>query len=192
MGLLHFRCLQLPLYDKTMVDSPLANAFTEYAARKLEDHYAQIARCAGLLTDEQLWFRPNERSNSVANLLLHLRGNIRQWVLTGLAGQAIHRERQAEFDARGPMPRERVVGPLAEAVTAVCQVIRGLGAKELARARTIQEYRVTGIAAVMHVVEHFAFHTGQIVTTTKWLLNVDLSLYDEHGHRRDGRTDDVP
>ncbi|MBI5764221.1 MAG: DUF1572 family protein [Planctomycetes bacterium] len=175
-----------------MADITLAASFTEYAARKMEDHHAQIARCAGLLSDEYLWFRPNERSNSVANLLLHLRGNISQWVLTGLAGQMFHRERQAEFDARGPMPRERVVGPLAEAVEAVCGVIRGLDAAELARVRTIQAYRVTGIAAVMHVVEHFAFHTGQIVTTTKWLLNVDLSLYDENGHRRDGRTDDVP
>ena len=58
--------------------------------------------------------------------------------------------------------------------------------------RCIQNYHVTGVATVMHIVEHFAFHTGQIVTTTKWLLNVDLSLYDENGHRRDGRKEDVP
>src|SRR5262245_32113644 len=103
-----------------MPESNAAAVFTGYAARKLEDHFAQIRRCAALLSDEQLWYRPNEHSNSVGNLLLHLNGNIRQWILGGVGGQTIQRNRQAEFDARGPMPRQHVLDPLVKTVDAAC------------------------------------------------------------------------
>ena len=166
--------------------------FTEYASRKLEDHWEQIRRCVALLGDEQLWHRVNSHSNSVANLLLHLRGNVGQWILGGIGGQMIARERQAEFDARGGVTREEMVEALGDAVAQACGVIRGMDAERLNWEYTIQKYHVSGVAAVMHVVEHFAFHTGQIVSTTKWLLDVDLSLYDERGQRRDGRSDEVP
>ena len=172
--------------------SDLGTKFAEYAARKLEDHFAQISRCAGLLTTEQLWYRPNPRSNSVGNLLLHLTGNVRQWILNGLGGQPVSRDRQAEFDHRTPLPAAQALKPLESTIDEACRVIRNLGESELSKPYRIQEYDVAGVAAVMHVVEHFAFHTGQIVTTTKWLLDCDLSLYDEKGHRRDGRKDDVP
>lgn len=175
-----------------MSDQALASNFSEYAARKMEDHFAQIRRCAGLLSEEQLWFRPNSHSNSVGNLLLHLNGNISQWVLAGIGGRTIHRDRQTEFDARGPISRSKMLDPLTATISEACGLIRSQSAADLARERKIQEYRVTGQAAIMHVVEHLAFHTGQIVTTTKWLLDIDLSIYDEKGHRRDGRKDEVP
>ena len=174
------------------MNAGLDSMFNEYAARKMEDHFSQIRRCAALLSEEQLWFRANAHSNSVGNLLLHLNGNISQWILGGIGGRAISRDRQAEFDARGPMAREKVLEPLTRTISEACSVIRSQSAEELAREREIQKYRVSGLAAILHVVEHMAFHAGQIVTTTKWLLDVDLSLYDERGHRRDGRADNVP
>lgn len=169
-----------------------ADLVTEYAATKLEDHFAQISRCSRMLTGEQLWHRINSHSNSVANLLLHLNGNIRQWVLGGLAGREIGRDRQAEFDARGGVEVEALLADLQETLREACGVIRGMEAEHLAWEFSIQSYRVSGAAAVMHVVEHFAFHTGQVVTMTKAMLDVDVSLYDENGHRRDGRSDEVP
>lgn len=175
-----------------MAITEISREFREYAAGKLEEHFGQVRRCAALLSDEQLWFRPNDRSNSVANLLLHLNGNLRQWMLGGLAGRSIERHRQSEFDARGGLPREQLVEPLARTIAEVCEVIRALDDAALARRYRIQAYDVSGVAAVLHIVEHFAFHTGQIVTTTKWLLDVDLSLYDEKGHRRDGRDEGIP
>jgi uncharacterized damage-inducible protein DinB len=178
-------------YDAFMPPG-FGSAFTEYASRKLQDHFAQIRRCVSLLSDDQLWFRPNDHSNSVANLLLHLQGNVRQWVLGGVGGDSVERDRQAEFDARGSVSGEALLGPLAQTVNAACSVIGNVTDASILEERTIQGYRVTVLAAIMHVVEHFAFHTGQIVTTTKWLRDVDLSIYDEKGHRRDGRQDAMP
>lgn len=175
-----------------MSERDVCREFCGYAGEKLRDHLAQIKRCAALLSEEQAWYRPNERSNSVANLVLHLTGNIRQWILGGLAGRPVERDRQGEFDARESVRKEEAVAGLDAAVREVCGVIEGLTPDDLMREYRIQAYTVSGVAAVMHVVEHFAFHTGQIVTTTKWLLDVDLSLYDEKGHRRDGRKADVP
>ncbi|OWY71635.1 hypothetical protein B7486_08100 [cyanobacterium TDX16] len=175
-----------------MSKESLTREFTSYGVVKLRDHFAQIQRCAGMLSEVQLWYRANDKSNSVANLLLHLTGNIRQWIIGGIAGRPIERERQAEFDARGGQTRDELLGPLEEVINEACAVVRMLSEQDLAKEYEIQAYTISGIAAVMHVVEHFAFHTGQIITTTKWLLNVDLSLYDEKGHRRDGRTEDVP
>jgi len=164
----------------------------KYSVEKLSDHFAQIRRCVGLLSDQQLWFRPNESSNSVANLLLHLRGNVLQWIVAGLGGQLIRRDRKAEFTRREALPREELIEPLRETLDRAASIIDRMDDAALAREYEIQEYRVTGVAVVAHVLEHFAFHTGQIVTITKWLLDVDLSLYDENGHRRDRRNEGTP
>lgn len=169
-----------------------ADTFIRYSVRKLDDHLAQIARCARMLSLEQLWYRPNGNSNSVGNLLLHLRGNVTQWLIGGIGGRPIERDRQGEFDHREPIPAEGLLEKLRETLNASTEVLNNLGAASLDKTYAIQAYRVTGLEAIYHVVEHFAFHTGQIVTTTKWLLDCDLSLYDERGHRRDGRTDEVP
>jgi uncharacterized damage-inducible protein DinB len=175
-----------------MTDTGLHTLVITGAVEKLRDHLAQIGRCVGLLSDDQLWFRPNESSNSLANLLLHLRGNLGQWIVSGLGGGSFDRHRQAEFDARGSASREQLLPPLQEMVESVCEVLRNLPDGALVKEHAIQGYMVTGAAAVMHVVEHFAFHTGQVVTMTKWLLDVDLSLYDERGQRRDGRASGSP
>ena len=175
-----------------MNDNAMAQAFTEYAARKLNDHYTQIKRCAALLSSEQVWYRPNESSNAVGNLLLHLRGNIRQWILSGIAARPGDRDRQAEFDQREPLPVKTLVDNLGQTIDEAVTVIEEMPSESLVTEYAIQGYTVSGVAAVTHVVEHLAFHTGQIVTTTKWLLDVDLSLYDERGHRKNGRDAGVP
>jgi uncharacterized damage-inducible protein DinB len=174
----------MPYNMRLMADGNPHILLLQYAADKLRGHSAQVLRCADMLSDDQLWFRPNENSNSVANLLLHLRGNVAQWILGGVCGQPIERNRRAEFAQRERIPREDLISPLEETVASAVQNLKRLPASALTNEYVIQEYRVTGTAAVVHVVEHFAFHTGQIVTTTKWLLDVDLSLYDEEGHWR--------
>ncbi|MFO0840569.1 MAG: DinB family protein [Phycisphaerae bacterium] len=173
-----------------MTTGEFARDFVEYAAQKLEQNRAQIARCAGLLSTGQLWSRVNPRCNSVANLILHLTGNIREWIVSGVGGEEFKRDRPAEFAARGPMPHVAVIEPFNATLAAAARVILGLGAAELATSRTIQGYKITAQVAVMHVVEHGSYHCGQIVHMAKAILDVDLSQYDEQGRRLVGP--DVP
>ena len=97
--------------------SETGRAFIEEARRLLrEDYLPKIERCLERLTDEQVWWRASEHSNSVGNLLLHLEGNLRQWVVCGAGGREDLRERDREFAERRVVPREdlgRVVNPHA-------------------------------------------------------------------------------
>jgi uncharacterized damage-inducible protein DinB len=164
----------------------LAADFVEHACERIEHYRDQIARCAALVDATELWYRPNPHVNSIANLVLHLTGNVRQWILGGVGGIPVERDRPAEFAARDGRPAPELLDPLTAVVCDAISVIRGLDATSLAQTRTIQGYDVTVQTAVLHVVEHFAYHAGQIVHATKWIKDVDLSLYDSHGRRKDG------
>jgi uncharacterized damage-inducible protein DinB len=157
--------------------------FLRYARAKLEQNLAQIERCAELLTDAELWLRSNDHANSVGNLVLHLTGNVRQWIVAGIGGQSFARNRPGEFAERGPRPAREIVPPLRQTVQAAVEALSGLDAAALSARRMIQGYDVVVLVALMHVVEHFSFHTGQIVHMTKVLKDTDLSLYDEQGHK---------
>ena len=170
-----------------MASADLAQSFLAHARTKLAEHRAQIARCVALLSTSELWHRTNEHTNSVGNLLLHLTGNVRQWILGGLGGQPVARDRPAEFAERGPVPAAPLLGALQETVAQACEILAQLDAPALAARRNIQGYDVSGLIAACHVLEHFAFHTGQIVHMTKVLKNVDVSLYDVQGHKHPGR-----
>lgn len=169
-----------------------ADALLHYARQKLPEYLAQIERCLRLLTDEQAWWRPNGATNAVGNLVLHLRGNVQQWIVAALGGGTFQRDRPAEFAARGGPDREALAVQLAGTVRDALQVLGRLEPSALDRQHDIQGYRVTAATAVIHVLEHFAFHTGQIIHATKWLTGAELSLYDAHGQRLDGRTSGVP
>lgn len=161
-------------------------AFLGYAREKLTQNLAQVERCGRLLTDEDLWHRPNAHTNSVGNLVLHLMGNVRQWILGGLRGDACDRDRPAEFAARAACPRAELLADLSRVVLRAEETLRQLDTAALERPHRIQGYDVTGLVAVFHVVEHFSFHTGQIVHITKLLKDVDLSLYDAQGRKTVG------
>lgn len=171
---------------------PAPEMFRRYACTKLDEYMRQIERCASLLNTEQIWRRPNERSNSVGNLLLHLRGNVDQWIVCGLEGREPRRDRPAEFAHREHLSAQPLVANLRSTVDAAAARIQAISDDEFSAPLTIQGYGTTVLVAVFHAVEHFAFHAGQIIFWTKALLDVDLSLYDQHGRRLDGRADGLP
>lgn len=174
------------------VEAILADEVLGYARTKLRDSFSQIERCLGLLSVEQVWQQPNEVSNAVGNLVLHLAGNVRQWIVSGLGGRPFDRDRPAEFSRREPLPTEQMLEGLRGTVDEAVGVLDRLDAEQLAACVTIQGYEVTGLAVVFHVVEHFSLHTGQIVYATKLLTGRDLSLYDAQGKRIDQRTTGAP
>lgn len=169
-----------------MSDTNWAADFTTYACQKLEQGLSQILRCAKLLDPAEIWRRPNEHSNSIGNLILHLAGNVRQWIVANIGGEPFDRDRPAEFAERGPKPTSEITANLDNVVRRAMQVIARLQPQDLSLRRTIQGYDVTTLVAVFHVVEHFSYHAGQIIYATKAMKNVDLSLYDAQGRKFSG------
>jgi uncharacterized damage-inducible protein DinB len=151
--------------------------FLDFSARKLELLRGRIESCLDRLSGEQIWARGGENENAVGNLTLHLAGNVRQWIVSGVGGRPDLRERDAEFAARGGATaaelKERLHATVAEAVA----VIGGLNSERLTERVTIQKYEQPVLEAIYHVVEHFSMHTGQIQFATKMLTGADLGFY---------------
>jgi uncharacterized damage-inducible protein DinB len=178
-----------------MRSSNATQQFLKLAQHSLRRHHLpRIERCLQDLSEAEIWWRPNEASNSAGNLALHLAGNVRQWIVSGLGGAPDARRRQEEFDERGPLPRTQVLSALRRAVSEACKVLRRLRAEDLERVYTIQRLRVTGLNATLHVVEHFAFHTGQIIFITKQQSGRDLAFTNLPGGKRpkNGRRRPLP
>jgi uncharacterized damage-inducible protein DinB len=142
-----------------------------------EDFLPRIAACLAPLGEEDIWWRPNEASNSIGNLVLHLAGNVRQWIVAGVGGTDDRRDRQAEFDQRDAIPGGELLARLRSVVNEAAEVIEGLTPAQLAERRLIQGYETTVLGAIYHVVEHFSMHTGQIILLTKARTGRDLGFY---------------
>lgn len=143
----------------------------------LDEYLPKIRRAVSGLSVDDLWWRPNSASNSIGNLLLHLAGNARQWVVSGLGGREDTRRRQEEFDAQGPRTAEDLLAHLESALAEVDEVLASLPAGDLDRELEIQGLLVTGMEALFHVVEHFSMHTGQIIYISKLRSGSDLGFY---------------
>jgi uncharacterized damage-inducible protein DinB len=151
--------------------------FRECAVEKLREYSERIEICLGKLSDVQIWARGHENENAVGNLVLHLAGNVQQWIISSLGGNPDHRDRNSEFDARGGFTAAELAGKLRETVGKACSIISELTTGQLTRMYEIQGYKVSGVEAVFHVVEHFSQHTGQIIFATKMLTSEDLGFY---------------
>jgi uncharacterized damage-inducible protein DinB len=151
--------------------------FLRYSVTKLRQEFAHLDACVQRLTPEQVWMRGGEAQNAVGNLLLHLTGNVRQWILAGVGRQVIVRDRDGEFAARGGVAPEVLRQGLQDAVNGAVRVIEGLPAERLTEQVVIQGHDVSVLEAIYHVVEHFSGHTGQIILLTKAFTNSDLGFY---------------
>lgn len=144
----------------------------------VDDYLPKIERCLERLSDEQIWWRPNEESNSIGNLVLHLCGNARQWIVSGVGGEVDRRHRDAEFAQREAIGRDELLNLLRETLADVSAVLDRLDSETLLQSRTIQGSEVDILEAIFHVTEHFSMHAGQIFLLTKLLTATDLGFYD--------------
>jgi uncharacterized damage-inducible protein DinB len=129
-----------------------------------------------LLSDDEIWWRANDASNSVGNLILHLCGNMRQWIISGLGGAEDIRKRDLEFSEKGPIARAELIEKLRATVREASNVIRRLAAKDLVKEYNVQGYRVTGYEASIHVTTHISYHAGQIIYVAKMKRGKDLGF----------------
>jgi uncharacterized damage-inducible protein DinB len=153
-------------------------AFITESRRYLEDEYLpKIRRSLEGLTPEDLWWRPNKESNSIGNLVLHLAGNVRQWVVAGIGGAPDTRKRQEEFDRTGGATGPELLDLLEKTVREAAETLGDLSEERLGEDRVIQGLNVTVLQALYHVVEHFSMHTGQIIYLAKLRSGRDLGFY---------------
>jgi uncharacterized damage-inducible protein DinB len=151
--------------------------FLEFSASKLRQLASRIESCLGMLTEEQVWERGGENGNAIGNLVLHLCGNARQWIVAGVGGSEDVRQRDAEFAARGGVARVELLDRLRGTVADACAVIETVPAARLEYRIVVQGYDQSVLEAIYHVVEHFSMHTGQILFATKILTGADLGFY---------------
>jgi uncharacterized damage-inducible protein DinB len=176
------------LPDPPVLPLPAARGFLRHARFRLRDDYlVKIEAVLNELTDDQIWWRPNAASNSIGNLILHLSGNARQWIVAGVAGAADTRDRTAEFARRGGIGRGELMALLHDTLAEVDARLAALDASlsvggddaPLQRLCRPQGFDQTVLDAVFHVVEHFSYHTGQIVLLAKWHVGERVQLYDD-------------
>ena len=151
--------------------------FLKFSADKLEQLGSRIEVCLQKLDEDQVWMRGNENQNAIGNLVLHLCGNMRQWIIAKIGGASDERARDAEFASRGGMTIPQLIAHLRANVAQAAAILRALPPKRLADRVRVQAYEVTVLEAIYHVVEHFAQHAGQIMFASKLHTGEDLGFY---------------
>jgi len=154
--------------------------FLAFSHNKLATQYwPRLRTCVESLSDEQIWWRPNPASNSIGNLVLHLNGNMRQWLVDSFSKNEDRRDRPAEFAATGEISGAALLEKLGATVEQGLAVIARLTEADLLAPYEIQGYNVHGLEAVYQVIEHFGLHYGQIAFITKMLRDQDLGFYKD-------------
>jgi uncharacterized damage-inducible protein DinB len=155
-------------------DKRIAKLFRADAHKIFDMSLPRIVSCLRQLSEKDVWWRPNPASNSAGNLVLHLCGNIRQWIISGLGGAEDIRERDKEFSEQGPIPRRELIALLKATVAEAGRVLDRLPADALVKNYRIQGFRVSGPEAVSQVTNHLSYHVGQIIYLTKLRQGRDL------------------
>lgn len=144
-------------------------AFLSAIKQQLDQGFQKIKHCVEQLDSEQLWWRPRPEMNSIANLLLHLSGNIRQWLIVGLEGSPDLRQRQLEFDDRSFAPSAELMAKLENTLAEAKQVIDSQTQQSLLHTRRVQEFDIDGFQTILDSVGHFSGHVQEIIHMTRFL-----------------------
>jgi hypothetical protein len=153
------------------------SVFVDVSIRKLELFLSRIRECVQKLNSEQIWMRHGEHENAVGNLMLHLNGNVRQWIVSGIGGEPDRRMRDLEFTARGDLDPAQLMGRLEGTVAEAVAVLKNFAPERLVKMYQPQKYRITILEGIYSCVEHFAQHTAQIIFATKLLTGQEMGFY---------------
>lgn len=156
-----------------MENNKLVIETIKHAVFRLEENNAKIVSCLEWLSEDEVWEKPNEASNSMGNLVLHLCGNLTQYLLSALGKRKDERDRDAEFSASKIMNKQALIEKLTATVGQCVDLLQSLDQNSLETKYTVQGYHYSGVGNVIHAVEHFAYHTGQIAFWTKILRRKD-------------------
>jgi uncharacterized damage-inducible protein DinB len=152
----------------------------EFKLRVFEESFTRIEKCFSMLEEDEIWKSPNESIAPIGCLVLHLVGNAKQWVCSGLGNTPDDRNRDWEFEIHSELSKATVFQSLTNIVDEITDVLDNALEEDLERMTVVQDFKVSGFSILVHVIEHFSYHTGQISLLTKLLKNKDLGYYDDH------------
>lgn len=167
-------------------------AFISAAVARLRQQEERILICLNQLTEEQVWQRLNQNSNSVGNLMLHLMGNLGQWVISGVGNEPDTRDRDLEFSTEGGITRAELASRFHARLDHVIRVIEAVGPERLLEGVVPQGYALPVMEVITHITEHFYHHGGQIFLLTKLYLDVDLAFYKHLANNNKQHSETVP
>ena len=156
----------------------LSNEFIEQSVFRMEENNERIKKCLAMLSETEVWQKPNPSSNSVANLILHLCGNIQQWIVSSLGNIEDSRERDLEFSTTAGVTKTELLDKILSTVAEANKTMKNLEKGDLLEMKSVQGYDYSGIGIIIHVVEHYSYHAGQIAFWTKLLKDKDLGFYE--------------
>jgi uncharacterized damage-inducible protein DinB len=155
----------------------LEKEFIDQAILRLNENTQRIEKCLHQFSEKEVWLKPNDKSNSMGNLMLHLCGNITQYIISSLGDTEDIRERDKEFLAEGGLSKTDLMEKLKNVIAEATNVLVNVKKEKLLNKYSVQGFELTGIGIVIHVVEHYSYHTGQIAFYTKMLKDRDLGFY---------------
>lgn len=164
--------------NKMTIDLVKAALIDDIKRRLVSESAERIYQCLNTLSEEDIWSRPNDSSNSVGNLVLHLSGNLRQYICSGVGGQNDIRKRSMEFSSRSSHNRQELIELFRHTMTDVVKVIDTIESKDLTESKSVQGFEENVISILIHVTEHLSYHVGQIAYYTKMVKDEDLGFYE--------------
>lgn len=168
----------------------LEKEFIDQSILRLNENIPRIETCLDQLSEDEIWKKPNTNSNSIGNLILHLCGNISQYIISAIGEKEDLRDRDKEFNTEGGFSGNELIQKLQTVVREATPIIIQTNKDTLLKIHAVQGFKLSGIGIIMHVVEHLSYHTGQIAFFTKLLkdrklgfyANVDLNIKNESGN----------
>ncbi|MHA7057164.1 DinB family protein [Aquimarina sp. M1] len=160
------------------MNEEIAQEVKEQIVYRLNESLRMITISFNHLTEDDIWKRFNQSSNSIGNLMLHLCGNITQYAIASLGGLEDKRDRDVEFEAQKGFAKAELLLKLTNTIKEAETVLLNCSFTELMRKREVQGFTFSGIGIAIHVTEHLSYHTGQIAFWTKQLKNKDLGFYE--------------
>ena len=154
--------------------------FLDQSILRLNENTPRIEKYFSLLSENEVWQRPNKSSNSIGNLVVHLCGNITQYIISSLGESKDTRNRDLEFSIDGEFTKAQLLQTLQKTVNKAIGIIKHLDSSKLLKIHSVQGFELSGIGIIIHVVEHYSYHTGQISFYTKHLKDKDLGYYAGH------------
>lgn len=150
----------------------------EFERRVISEGLTRIRRCIDLLDEERLWYKHNNNTNSAGNIVLHLCGNVRQYIISGIGGQPDERKRDKEFLLSSRTSKAALVERISDVLIESNRVVSSLSKEDMTTNKLVQGFEETVLSIIIHVIEHLSYHVGQITYYTKYVNDIDTGYYE--------------